>query len=120
MEYLGIFWDEVLARDPSARDLDEGARFPMCNQGALESIFQAAGLQDIKSSAIEIALPIKTFSDYWQPFLGGTGPAPLYIASLNAERRAELRDRLANRFAIGEKGAITLAARAWAIRGMSP
>jgi hypothetical protein len=120
MEYLRMFWDEVIAMDPSAREFDEGVRFPMCNQEDLESIFQAARLRDVKSSAIEISIRFGTFSDYWKPFLGKTGPAPLYVTSLNSEQRAELRGRLENRLAIGKKGAITLAARAWAVRGTSP
>lgn len=119
MEYLRIFWDEVVAMDPSARELDEGVRFPICNQEELESVFRASRLQDVKSSPIEITVRFETFSDYWQPFLGETGPAPLYVASLNAERRAELRNRLEKRLAVAEKGAIALVARAWAVRGRS-
>jgi SAM-dependent methyltransferase len=120
MEYLRIFWDEVVAMDPSAQELDEGVRFPMCKPEALELIFQAAGMKEVKSTAIEIPVRFETFSDYWQPFLGKTGPAPLYAESLNAERRAELRNRLEKRLAEGEKGDINLVARAWAVRGTSP
>jgi SAM-dependent methyltransferase len=117
MEYLRIFWDEVVAMDPSARELDEGVRFPVCKQKALERIFRAAGLRDVKSSSIEIPTHFETFSEYWQPFLGETGPAPLYVASLDVERRTELQNRLKNRLEAGEKEVITLVARAWAIRG---
>jgi SAM-dependent methyltransferase len=117
MEYLRIFWDEVVAMDPSARELDEGVLFSMCNQRTLERIFQSTGLRDVKSSAIEIPIHFETFSDYWRPFLGETGPAPLYVASLDDERRTELRSRLKKRLAVGEKETITLVARAWAVRG---
>jgi SAM-dependent methyltransferase len=119
MEYLRIFWDEVVAMDPSARELDEGLRFPICQQEALEDLFKAAGMKDVKSVAIEIPVHFEKFSDYWQPFLGGTGPAPLYVASLNSEKRTELQDRLKNRLMVGIKGGITLAARAWAVRGIA-
>ena len=36
MEHLRIFWDEAVAMDPSARDLEEGVRFSLCRRDALE------------------------------------------------------------------------------------
>ena len=117
MEYLRFFWDEVVAMDPSARELDEGVRFSICKPRALEHIFQAARLRDIKSTAIEIPIRFETFSEYWQSFLGETGPAPLYVASLNDGKKIELQSRLKNRLAVGEKETITFVARAWAVSG---
>ena len=120
MEYLRFFWDEAVAMDPSARELDEGLRFPICRQEELEDLLKAAGMKDVKSAAIEIPIHFETFSDFWQPFLGGTGPAPLYVASLNSGKRAELQKRLKNRLMVGIKGGIRLVARAWAVRGITP
>jgi SAM-dependent methyltransferase len=120
MELLRIFWDEADALDPKARDLDEGVLFPICRRDTLESIFRDAGTRDIKSDAIEIPTRFKAFSDYWQPFLGGTGPAPSYVASLSDEKRSELRNRLERRLTDGTEGVIDLVARAWAIRGTAP
>lgn len=117
MEYLRLFWDAVVAMDPKAEKLDEGVRFPMCRREALESIFRDAGMQDVEADAIEIPIRFPTFSDYWQPFLGGTGPAPAYVVSLSAEGRAELRADLESRVPVGPGGAIALVARAWAVRG---
>ena len=120
MEYLRLFWDAAVAVDPKARELDEGVRFPMCRREALESIFRDAGMEDVKSEAIEIPIRFRAFSDYWQPFLGGTGPAPSYVVSLSAEGRAELRGRLESQVPVGPGGAISLVARAWAVRGSRP
>jgi SAM-dependent methyltransferase len=118
MEFLRVFWDEAVALDESARDLDEGSRFPMCRPGALESIFTDAGLREVSSSTIEISTRFESFDDYWRPFLGGTGPAPSYATSLSDEQRAELRSRLERRLApAGKASAIELTARAWAVRG---
>ena len=58
------------------------------------------------------------FTDYWQPFLGGQGPAPSYLKSLHEERREQLRAALQRRLQIGSVGPIALSARAWAIRGV--
>ena len=117
MEFLRRFWDEAGALDASARDLDEGVRFPMCRRDALESIFHDAGLEDVGSEAIEIPTTFESFPAYWEPFTGGTGPAPSYVASLAPEKRNELRDRLERRLTPGPGGAIDLVARAWAVRG---
>src|SRR5262249_53972685 len=87
MELLRTFWDEGVALDARAGSLDEGARFPMCRPAVLREIFRDAGLREVRSRGVEIATCFETFSDYWEPFLGGTGPAPGYVASLGAERR---------------------------------
>lgn len=120
MEFLRAFWDEAVALDPSARSLDEGVRFPMCEREAFESILHGAGLRDVTSSAIEIPTRFEAFSDYWQPFLAGVGPAPSYAMSLSEGSRGVLRSRLERRCAVGPGGTIDLVARAWAVRGTVP
>jgi SAM-dependent methyltransferase len=117
MEFLRLFWDEATVLDPAARALDEGDRFPMCRRDVLESIFRDAGMRDVESDAIEIPTRFAGFSDYWQPFLGGTGPAPSYVAGLAPGKRSELRDRLEHRLTPRKDGVIDLVARAWSVRG---
>jgi hypothetical protein len=67
--------------------------------------------------AIDIPTPFASFEDYWQPFLGGQGPAPSYAMSLAEDARLRLRERLHERITTTEHGTISLIARAWAIRG---
>nr|BFE72150.1 hypothetical protein GCM10020092_054510 [Actinoplanes digitatis] len=67
--------------------------------------------------AIEVPTVFAGFDDLWLPFLGGQGPAPGYVASLPAGRRAALRDLLRERLPAEVDGSIRLAARAWAVRG---
>ena len=120
MQLLRVFWDEAVGVDAAAQALDEGRRFPLCRPDALESVFRDAGLCDVRSEAIEIPTPFESFADYWRPFLGGTGPAPSYVASQDADTRGALRDRLQRRLAPGPASPIDLVARAWAVRGMAP
>lgn len=117
MQFLRFFWDAAAALDPSARALDEGRRFPLCDPGVLGTLFRSGGLADVRCEAIEIPTVFSSFSDYWQPFLGGTGPAPAYVASLDADRRAALARTLERSLPRGSDGAIALTARAWAVRG---
>jgi len=117
MALLRLFWDAAIAVDPGARDLDEARRFPLCHPDRLAERFQGAGLGEVRCEPIEIATAFAGFDDYWRPFLGGTGPAPAYVASLDADRRARLLERLSETLPRGRDGTITLAARAWAVRG---
>jgi SAM-dependent methyltransferase len=117
MQMLRSFWDAAVALDPAARDLDEGRRFPICQPEALRSLFETAGLSRVRGRAIDVPTDFRDFDDYWSPFLGGQGPAPSYVASLDETRRAALRDRLRAALPVAPDGSIRLVARAWAIRG---
>lgn len=117
MDFLRRFWDAVVTLDPTARSLDEGERFPLCQADELTRLFDAAGLTDVRCDAIEIATVFASFGDFWRPFLGGTGPAPSYVASLDADRRAALSRTLEETLLRARDGSIALMARAWAVRG---
>jgi ubiquinone/menaquinone biosynthesis C-methylase UbiE len=117
MEMLRIFWDAARALDPGARSLDEGSRFPLCHPEALKELFTSMGLRKVETTAVGIQTVFDNFTDFWQPFLGGQGPAPAYVMSLEPNARAHLRDELFNRLPVEANGSISLAARAWAVRG---
>ncbi|MFD6911466.1 class I SAM-dependent methyltransferase [Streptomyces virginiae] len=117
MEAIRAFWDAASALDPAARDLDEAVRFPLCGRAPLRGLLVGAGLEDVEVDAIVVPTRFSGFDDYWQPFLGGQGPAPAYVASLPEERRAELRERLRSALPRAADGSIPLRARAWAARG---
>jgi SAM-dependent methyltransferase len=119
MEFLRCFWDSVAAVDASATVLDEGRRFPICRPDALEALFRGAGLSDVACDSIEIPTRFSTFADFWKPFLGGTGPAPSYVASLDPPRREALATWLERSLPRDLDGAISLVARAWAVRGVA-
>jgi len=119
MEFLRFFWDAVKDVDPSAAELDEGRRFAICQPDALESLFRKAGLANVISNSIEIPTRFSTFDEFWKPFLGGTGPAPSYVASLDAAQREKLATRLDRSLPRQPDGAISLVARAWVVRGLA-
>ena len=117
MELMRFFWDAAVELDPEAAKLDEGPRFPLCHPEALEKLYGDAGLQGVAVRPIDIPTPFANFDDYWQPFLGGQGPAPAYAMSLDEAARARLRDRIRERLPIAADGSISLTARTWAVRG---
>jgi len=117
MEFLRFFWDAAATVDVTARVLDEGERFPLCRAPALDDLFQRAGLREVRTGALEIATQFASFDDYWQPLLGGTGPAPAFVASLDPDRRSALAKALALTLPRGPGGTIVLKARALVVRG---
>jgi hypothetical protein len=116
MELMRFFWDAAVELDPAATKLDEGVRFPLCRPQALEELFASAGLEEVEVKPIDLPTPFANFDDYWQPFLGGQGPAPAYAMSLDETARARLRDRIKGRLPAAANGVISLTARAWAAR----
>jgi SAM-dependent methyltransferase len=119
IEFLRRFWDEAVALDSAAADLDEGHRFPVCRPEMLKALVLGASFREVIVGTLEIPTRFQGFRDFWTPFLRGTGPAPAYVASLSQERRDLLRDRLARSFTVETDGEISLKARAWAVSGVS-
>jgi SAM-dependent methyltransferase len=118
MQMMRYFWDAAIALDAAAVALDEGARSPICREGALAQAFRDAGLQQVSSRAIDVPTVFADFDDYWTPFLAGKAPAPEYAMSLDNERRSALRDLLRARLPTRDDGSIPLIARAWAAKGV--
>jgi SAM-dependent methyltransferase len=120
VQFMRYFWDAAVALNPEARELDEGIRFPICRPGPLRELFEAAGLQDVRTRAIDIPTAFEDFDDYWQPFLSGVGPAPGYCAALDEASQTTLKRRLRAALPTDPDGMILLAARAWAVKGTRP
>lgn len=118
MQPLRYFWDAATELDEGARALDEGVRFPICRREPLRALFEDGGLEDVTVTALDVPAVFRSFEDYWDPFLGGQGPAPGYVNQLSNERKTELRDALRARMPADPAGRIPLSARAWAARGM--
>jgi SAM-dependent methyltransferase len=120
MAMLRHFWDGAVALDPGAAELDEGERFAVCRPGPLERLWRLGGLTGVEVRPIDVPTVFADFDDYWEPFLGGQGPAPGYVSALPDDRRADLRSFLAARLPRAADGRIELTARAWAVRGTRP
>jgi SAM-dependent methyltransferase len=119
MQLMRVFWDAAVELDPDAVALDEGRRFGLCRPEPLRALLESAGLEGVEVRAIVVPTPFADFDDYWTPFLGGQGPAPGYVASLDVARRAALRASVERRLPRQADGGIALTARAWAARGRS-
>jgi SAM-dependent methyltransferase len=120
MELMRYFWDAAVALDPEASKLVESLRFPICQPNALVALWSEVELRDVQLREIDLPTTFRDFDDYWNPFLGGQGPAPSYAMSLSEKRRVALRDQIHATLPIESDGSIPLIARAWAVRGRRP
>jgi len=117
MDVIRHFWDAATLLDDAAVDQDEGRRFPLCNPAPLKELFTAAGLKDVDVRSIDVPAQFRDFDDYWTPFLGGQGPAPSYVATIDESRRETLRYAIEESLPIRRDGSIRMTARAWAVKG---
>jgi SAM-dependent methyltransferase len=117
MDLIRIYWNAAAQIDSGAQGQDQGERFPLCRPDALAAAFAGAGLQQVETAAIEMPMRFVDFDDYWQPFLGGQGPAPAHAMSLPESARNRVRDLVRQRLPMQPDGTVVLAARAWAVRG---
>lgn len=111
---LSVFWQAARQLDPEVHDESAlaGAR-----QGHLSELFEAAGLRDIRETAISSSHEHPSFEEWWQPFTLGVGPAGAHTVSLDAERQAQLREKCRR---LLPPAPFVLTAQAWAVRGLVP
>ncbi|WP_328460871.1 class I SAM-dependent methyltransferase [Actinoplanes sp. NBC_00393] len=117
MEMMWYFWAAAAERDPAAAALAENLRFELCRDDVLAGLWHQAGLRDVSTRRIQIRTIFTDFDDFWNPFLGGQGPAPSYVATLADPDRDALRELLRTRLPTSTDGSIPLTAAAWAVRG---
>jgi SAM-dependent methyltransferase len=120
MQMMRHFWDAAIAVSPDDAKLDQAERFPLCQPGPLEALFEQTGLKSVTVRTIDIPTVFQDFDDYWTPFLGRTGAAPTYLAAVGNEVRERIRLYLKSRLAPSRNGLIELTARAWAVQGVVP
>lgn len=110
---LNPFWEVAHSLDAGVADESQlaGAR-----EGHLSELFEQAGLRNIDEAALSVTVEHASFDDWWEPFTRGVGPAGAYMASLDPERQARLRELCGEWFsAIGPSQTV----KAWAARGLA-
>ena len=61
--------------DPAVAARDE-RNMPLCRRGELAALWREHGLAQVEEP-LTIRMSFSSFEDYWEPFLGGQGPAGL-------------------------------------------
>jgi SAM-dependent methyltransferase len=119
---LSLFWEtvqEVLPDDEARAEIVQRTPPGYSEEDALAQLWNQAGLVEIETAALEIAMEFTSFDDYWRPFLSGATPTSSYAATLSDEARQTLMARLRQKvLGNGPDRPFTLPARAWAVRGV--
>jgi SAM-dependent methyltransferase len=110
---LGQFWEAAREVDPEVHDESQLAGV---REGHLADLFEAAGLREIEQVALSVSVEHSSFEEWWEPFTLGVGPAGSYVAGLDPERQAELREGCRTLLPIAP---FVITARAWATRGLA-
>jgi ubiquinone/menaquinone biosynthesis C-methylase UbiE len=117
-----MFFDTAAALDPAARERRAMSYTrPMTRPGELAKAWRAAGLKSVAETTLTIRMEFASFSDYWTPFEGKDGPVAEYLATLDPEQHARLREAVESAYLDGEAdGPRSYAALAWAVKGEVP
>src|SRR5262245_41064626 len=107
---LSLYWEVVREVDPGARDESDlaGAR-----EGNLTALFEQAGVREVEETALTVSVEHPTFEEWWEPYTLGVGPAGAYVAGLDPEHRAELRESCRARL---PEPPFVIESRAWSAR----
>jgi SAM-dependent methyltransferase len=120
---FSLLWQaaEAVAPEAVARQRAGTSTKHHFGRGDLEALWREAGLCDIETSALELAMSFSSFDDYWQPFLAGATPTSRFVAAVDAETGGAFARALAGRIA-GRRpdGSFDLPARAFSVRGIVP
>ena len=110
---LSLFWQGAHQLIP---DVPDESQMPGAREGHLAELFSAAGLRDVEASVVTASVEHPGFDAWWELFTLGIGPAGGYLASLDPDRQAELREACR---ALVPTGPFMLSVRAWATRGLT-
>ena len=55
---------------------------PLCRGGELGALWRAHRLTAVEEPMLSVDARFESFDDFWLPFLGGQGPAGMYVKGL--------------------------------------
>ncbi len=87
---LSLFWSAAHDVDPAA---PSEAALPGTKDGQLAAYAQEAGLHDIRSSTLTVSQRFESYDEWWAPYLLGVGPLGAYVATLEPDHLAALKER---------------------------
>ena len=120
--YQRIFWDTAAALDPKA-DQARARHYssPLTGPGELAAAFRNAGLAEMQDASLTIRIEYDDFADYWQPIANAQGPVGDYVKGLAPPEVDRLAEAVRRAYLAGrDDGPRSMAASAWAARGVVP
>jgi hypothetical protein len=87
---------------------------------ALESLFRRAGMESVRTTAVEVTLAYRDFEDFWQAQTPGYMPTTKVINAMSEGERQRLKRAVQEALPVGPNGKAEYAARANMVRGNIP
>jgi SAM-dependent methyltransferase len=109
---LNVYWEAARELDS---DVDDESQLAGAREGDLSRLFREAGLQDIVETDLWVSVEHPTFEEWWEPYTLGVGPAGDFVAGLDDEGRARLRELCQAKL---PEAPFEVRACAWAARGL--
>lgn len=126
----GYVWDFAVERSPSGpmrlgmkrfgMDVPELPGTQASGLGALTSLFEQAGLEEIATRCIEVTLPFPDFDAFWQAQTPSYAPTTRMIAAMPDTDRERLIETVRAGLPVSLDGTIEYSARANAIKARVP
>ena len=110
---LAAFWQAVHDLDPA--ESGEGG-LAGTREGDLADLCAAAGLRHIEPGVLSVQIRFATFTDWWEPFTLGVGPAGAYVSQLGQTQRQALRARCEQ---LLPPAPFDICATAWSVRAQA-
>ena len=110
---LSLLWEAARDLDP---EVEDESRLVGAREGDLGQLFESAGLHEVEETTLSVSVEHPSFEEWWEPFTLGVGPAGSYVAGLEPERQAQLREHC--RAAL-PAAPFVLTALAWTARGLA-
>jgi ubiquinone/menaquinone biosynthesis C-methylase UbiE len=124
MPMFSIFWDAVGKIDPvaaAARRANKSKPITGTSEESLAELWQAAGLENVTATTIELPQSFANLEDFWVPFLSDATPSSSVASKMEAHTQAALKEEIRLRL-LGDRtdGPFSLTAGAFAVRGQVP
>jgi ubiquinone/menaquinone biosynthesis C-methylase UbiE len=126
----GYIWDFAAELSPSGpfrrgmrqfgSDVPELPGADDSSLGALQSLFERAGLEEIATKSIDVTVTFPDFDDFWQAQTPSYAPTTKMIAAMTKSDRARLIETMRAGLPVFPDGRIEYAARANAIKARVP
>jgi SAM-dependent methyltransferase len=107
---LSPFWKAVRRVDPDAPD---ESHLPGAREGHLAELFRQAGVADVEDTTLTVSAEHASFDAWWELFTLGVGPPGSYLARVDDDTLARVRDAAVEEFPADR----VITASAWAARG---
>jgi SAM-dependent methyltransferase len=108
---FGPFWDAARQLD---HDVVDESDLPGVREGHLAELFGAASLQDVHETIVTATIEHASIEEWWEPFTLGVGPAGAFVARLDPDQQARLRELCRD---LLPEPPFVQTARAWAVCG---